>query len=127
VAVYVLLSFDDDEHAKSFVKDIIDYHPIFNTTLSDNALPYASVRGVFKQATKFCECDNHKLGFTRGAKYGWWVCARCGYPTRAWAYWTDAWYSALGINLLPNECVKPEWRHHTYSPGHTWDFLKETL
>lgn len=112
MAVYVLLSFDDDGDAKAFIENIIKN---------------VSVRGVFKQPTKFCECQNNSLGFTRGAKYGWWVCARCGYPSRGWANGSGAWYSALGINLLPNECIKPEWRHPTYSPKYMWDFLKPII
>jgi hypothetical protein len=48
------------------------------------------VVGVFKAPTQFCDpSDGHRgkktqSGFTRGKKYGWWVCAKCKKPTRQW-------------------------------------------
>lgn len=49
------------------------------------------VVGVFKKPSIFCDnSDGHRggktdSGWSRGKKYGWWVCGRCKKPTQAWA------------------------------------------
>lgn len=67
---YVVLLIEDDI-------DSLSYHPE----------PVA----VFKAPTKFCNpSDGHRgkkteAGWTRGMKYGWWVCGKCKKPTTQWA------------------------------------------
>lgn len=103
MAKYVLLAFDDDAYADAFVEFGVGDHDIA-----------ATVRGVWRKPTKFCECVGVRAkSFTRGKKYGWWVCATCMKPTVAWAH-GDAWYTALGTNLLPIQEGIDEYR----GPGH---------
>jgi hypothetical protein len=46
--------------------------------------------GVFKAPTAYCDpSDGHRgkkteTGWTRGKKYGWWVCSKCKKPTQEW-------------------------------------------
>jgi hypothetical protein len=90
----------------------------------------ATVRGVWRKPTKFCEgagCTSGKgrPGFTRGRKYGWMVCANCKKPTRGWVN-GDHWFSSLGVNLLPISDETPDWRgpghvtHPGYKPKAIW-------
>jgi hypothetical protein len=69
---YIVIEVDDDS-----VEGVIEYDlQIFN------------VVGIFKAPTAFCDnTDGHrgKNGFTRGKKYGWWVCTTCKKPTKAWS------------------------------------------
>ena len=111
MAVYVLLSFDDDSTAKEFVKDLIAMNKpggSLGTSLGPND---AEVLGAYKRPTKFCDCGlsggKGKLGysFTQGRKYGWWVHAECGKPTRA-AGAVPGLFTTLGINLLPVSLTK---------------------
>ena len=46
------------------------------------------VVGVYQAPTLFCS-EQHggrktQTGFTKGRKHGWWVCAMCKKPTKAW-------------------------------------------
>jgi hypothetical protein len=62
--------------------------------MEDNDEPDVCVNqelvGVFKAPTSYCDpSDGHRgkktdAGWTRGKKYGWWVCAACKKPSRAW-------------------------------------------
>lgn len=102
MAVYVLLAFNDDAQAKTFVEDILTYpNDAILTPAQENDVR-ATVEGVYQKPTKYCECDRHAKGFTRGKNYGWWVCAQCGKPTPLWSR-GDMWYTAIGSDLLPNE------------------------
>ena len=81
MAYYVVLSFFDEEEAEYFI----------HTTQKITYLPYGVV-GVFKRPTIFCDMnkDEHpksgKLGYayTKGKKWGWWVCAQCKKPQKLW-------------------------------------------
>jgi hypothetical protein len=61
--------------------------------------------GVFQVPTKFCDpTDGHRgrktqAGWTRGKKYGWWVCGSCKKPTEAWGKSLNAILSSAR-NLL---------------------------
>src|SRR5712691_9736422 len=105
MAKYVLLSFEDDKDADNFVKQYQDgrvmipiphrklegqYSVINNDTLSAQEGKHDTyVRGLYKQPTLFHDpvnCNKGKgVSFTRGAKYGWMVCAKCGRTTAGWA------------------------------------------
>lgn len=112
MAKYVLLNFEDDDAADQFVKDCTDYPdaPIL-TPVQENEVK-AFVRGVWKKPTKFCDCRGGGMknrGFTRGKKFGWWVCTKCKKPTVGWAR-GEHWFLALGKNLLPISQRAPEYR-----------------
>ncbi len=122
MAVYVLLSFEDDEEAKDFVRGKVLDNPYLPT-----------VCGVFKKPTVFCEEPTTRhgkgktgVGWTRGKKYGWWVCTFCGKPSGiAATAGSTKWELALGTNLLPPELSPvefeirlPGWRSEV-----EWRFL----
>lgn len=112
MAVYVVLAFEDDTDAKIEVKELL---------AATDAV--CSVRAVYKKPTKFCECKGNDKGWTRGTRFGWFVCARCGLPSRAWAK-GDCWFTALGTNLLPVEVIaNPEWRMPNWRSPDEWTFL----
>jgi len=71
MAKYVLLEFDDDADAESFAG-----------TLQPSGTERESVRvrGIFKKPTQFCSCIPMEKSSVRGAKWGWWICAKCGKP-----------------------------------------------
>lgn len=112
MAKYVLVAFEDDARADEFVRR-------FTEDVEENARDtrsniYAYVRGMWKKPTKFCECSISgvgikKRGFTRGRKYGWWVCSQCKRPTVGFGR-GDHWFLALGRNLLPVDNRAPEYR-----------------
>jgi hypothetical protein len=111
MAVYVLLTFDNDGEAKEFVKDVLQEKGVIHGNHEDPAFTRTTVRGVWKKPTIFCTCvsSDRKVGFTRGRKYGWWVHACCGKPSKLWAQ-GNAWCTALGVNLLPQSEIAPEYR-----------------
>ena len=97
MAVRVLLEFDDEDMARAFVQGCV--------RSSSSSESMMRVHGVYKKPTVFCECVGGKktsTAFTRGRKYGWWVCAQCAKPTKKWAL-GNAWYTTLGANLLPRD------------------------
>lgn len=71
MALIVVCNFDDDNEALDFA----EAHE-------------AKVIAIHKRPTQFCQgCSGRKtdIGFTRGTKFGWWVCAKCRKPK--WKYW----------------------------------------
>jgi hypothetical protein len=115
MAKYVLLAFDNDEDADQFIAFTNQYKvTLIGPQYDATELPTA-LRAVYKKPTKFCEgagCTQSgkgRPGFTRGTKYGWWVCANCKKPARPWAE-GSMWYTALGLNLLPVSEEAPEYR-----------------
>lgn len=131
MAVYVLLTFDKDDDAKKFVGSVLEEKTAFvqEGNFCENGFEVpASVRGVWKKPTLFCECESRdkKRGFTRGKKYGWWVCVKCGKPSWRWAQ-GNAWFTALGTNLLPQSQVAPEYRPPGGDPKVLWSFLPDEL
>jgi len=72
MAVYVLLAFDKDEDAKEW---------IVATRGS------TSVVAMYKKPTLFCDVldgrhssNRRVIGFTKGQRWHWWVCAVCHKP-----------------------------------------------
>jgi hypothetical protein len=109
MARYVLLKFDDNDDASEALVTIQRNGHIRGELSNLQCV----VRGVWACPTKYCECGTAKPGYTRGRKYGWWVHAACGKPTKGWAN-GEIWYTALGTNLLPICDDAPENR----GPGH---------
>lgn len=111
MTVRVVLEFEDEENAKEFVGNTITTGGVVGEEVSNyvedgNNFYVAKLIGVFKKPTKYCDpMDGHRgsktsAGWTRGKKYGWWVCAKCGKPTERWAS-GSLWPFSLGFNLLP--------------------------
>jgi len=124
MSVYVLLAFDDDEDAKKLVETAVTLKGSTMGNPEVPVIPY-TIRAVYKKPVKFCDCDRPP-GWTRGKRFGWWVCSKCGKPGEAWAK-GFVWYTALGTNLLPREiCGEPPQPAGWDSPD-AWTFLiKET-
>jgi hypothetical protein len=102
MAKYVLVQFDSDVEADDFVQAVRD-----KVTWEKGE---GQVRAVYKKPTVFCECTAVKRrGFTRGKKFGWYVCTQCHKPTEAWAK-GDSWFIALGVNLLSIQDGADEYR-----------------
>jgi hypothetical protein len=111
MAKYVLLQFDDDGEADKFIETVQHDGGIFDGDGGGVWSIKTFVRGVWKKPTKYCDCTGNmkSRAFTRGRKYGWWVCDKCGKPTPAWAR-GDHWFLALGRNLLPVDDGAAEYR-----------------
>jgi hypothetical protein len=94
MARLVVLSFEDNETADSFAADI-QATPAYE----------AKVEGMFALPTQFCDGPHSgggKLGnaWTRGKKYGWWVCRTCHKPTGHNLPEMFRRIVAQGVNLL---------------------------
>jgi len=134
MAVYVLLTFDKDDDAKKFVKQTLEDGNVFDAgqEFCENDERFsATVRGVWKKPTLFCTrekpgCRAKSRGYTRGRKYGWWVCTGCGKPATLWAQ-GNAWFTALGTNLIPQSQLAPEYRPPGWDSTAAWDFLPSEL
>lgn len=91
MARYVLLAFESNDEAKEAVQYAVrtagqQIEEPFQATY-----PNVEVVGVYAKPTQFCDVmdgghGNRRVsGFTRGKKFGWWVCALCGKPKKNWA------------------------------------------
>lgn len=108
MAKYVMLRFEDDKEADILIEAVQSG----DVSKLDTVLQFGSafVRAVFKIPTKFCECTSVKnRGWTRGKKYGWWVCSICHKPSKSWGT-GHHWFLGLGKNLLPVDNRAPEYR-----------------
>lgn len=85
---YIVLGIEDNDVAEQLANDLVKS--------PRQGMPFvpqgASIVGMFAVPTKFCddEPSGHRgrkteAGWTRGKKYGWWVCGACKKPTKAWA------------------------------------------
>jgi hypothetical protein len=78
LAKYLVLSFEDDADADEAIRLIQQAGCIPNS----GSEPACTVLAVYKKPTKFCKCTSiKKRGWTRGKKYGWWVCDQCKKPS----------------------------------------------
>jgi hypothetical protein len=133
MAVYVILEVEDDEQAKTLCADIVAYPGARLLTPSQENDVAVRLAGVFKKPTLYCDpTDGHRgggktqAGWRRGIKYGWWVCASCGKPSRGWAM-GNHWHSAVGTDLLPKEISGDRYRPTGWTSPLQWDFLLEYL
>ena len=80
---YVVIDFDKKEEADEFIhRHLNEFHGIGQRVV-----------GIFVKPGKTCNCwDKDRInygdklkehGVSRGAKFGWWVCERCGKPRKA--------------------------------------------
>ncbi len=123
MARYLVLSFDDNAQAETLVEDWWramqtlpkDEDDKVNvrllTPIQENDVE-CTIVGLVGKPTQFCDPSDDHLkgrgktgrGFTRGKKWGWWVCAICKRPTKGWA---AGWKAVVGDgrNLL-NDLLK---------------------
>lgn len=130
--VFVLLSFDDDDEAKEFVKAQLNerVQVTYNDDQYDPFEVSAEVRGVYKRPVQFCTCTRTP-GWTRGKRFGWWVCVDCGKPSKMWAMGVML-FTPLGTNLLPREIVPDPYNQLPSNPNgqrspEEWLFLIENM
>jgi hypothetical protein len=113
MARFILLEFANDTEAEDFAGAVL-------STKLESSWKTMKLWGIFQKPTKFCECVGGRKtasGYTRGIKYGWWVCAKCKKPTAKWASGRQ-WFSVVGTNLLP-KALRPypdEMSHTLESP-----------
>ena len=72
---YVVLKFDDNDDAEAFVQ----------LALRDPIKEYEAM-GLFAGPTQFCTCTGGRgriHSWTRGQRFGWWVCKSCKKPSEA--------------------------------------------
>lgn len=85
---FILISVEDDKVSDQFIEDM--------KQVETHGVPFvpqgAAVIGMFQVPTKFCDpTDGHRgkkteAGWTRGRKYGWWVCGKCKKPSAQWGW-----------------------------------------
>ena len=104
MAMTVALTFEDDEIALEFIeyaqKGLIvgcnSQWPEVEQSFSPE------IKALYKHPTMFCECQSGRkteVGFTRGVKWGWWVCGQCSKPKRL--YWENIFeHNGFGNNIF---------------------------
>lgn len=104
------------EDAEAFVRKAVEHGGILTQTDDDE--PYnlpAKVEAVVARPTVWCKCNvqpeskyqrrkrqaRREGGWSRGSRFGWWLCAHCRRPSRAAVvHWIDS--MLVGANdLLP--------------------------
>lgn len=94
MAMTVVLTFEKDSEAIDFA-------------LANVETTGREVKGLYKLPTLYCDCTSGKkteIAFTKGLKYGWWVCAKCRKPKRL--YWQNIWKdNTFGKNILSQYIV----------------------
>jgi hypothetical protein len=91
---YVVLRVDDDSKLEQLLEEDI---PRLQSGIE--------TVGLFRAPTNFCDpSDGHRgkkteAGWTRGKKYGWWVCGKCKKPSRLWGTNLNAVFTS-SYNLL---------------------------
>jgi hypothetical protein len=105
---YVVLAIEDNEAAQRLTEEM--------QTVETHGYPFvpqgASIAGMFAVPTKFCDDEpaGHRgkktqAGWTRGKKYGWWVCGSCKKPTKAWGTNLNSLLSSCVNLLAPNHII----------------------
>lgn len=97
MARYVLIEFDDNNDAETFVKAVEEVQGILVTTQHPKIPDQYGVvkpshdyriRGLYAKPTRFCECSDVLFNERRkGAKLGWYVHPTCGRPVRGSWQW----------------------------------------
>lgn len=105
MAMLVLLSFEDDEAALKFTEAALD-EKVFIADARSNMSRMRDLepQALYKMPTMWCPSHSGlkktEAGFTKGIKYGWWVCAHCGKPRKmAWDNMLKN-ETSLGYNIL---------------------------
>jgi ribosomal protein L37AE/L43A len=91
VARYVVVEFDDNDEADSFVNTLGVFNP------SDDGSSMRVIASYMKP-TQFCECPKPEEKSVRGKKYGLWVCRMCNKPHK------KMWQSPRNL-LAPDEKI----------------------
>lgn len=113
---YVVLEFEDDDQANTFVDDWQDQMdliekldveglPRFLTPGQENDVPVNIVAMTIKP-TQFCACKKIH-GSAKGKKWGLWICKNCGKPSRRWG---KSYKQVIGSakNLLDEDGPDPQ-------------------
>jgi len=79
MARYVVLEFDNDDEADGFLSAFGITVSIGEVVSKDDS---CRAIGVYQKPTQFCECVTRDDKSVRGAKHGWWLCAKCAKPKR---------------------------------------------
>jgi hypothetical protein len=111
----ILVEIEKEEDAKEFARTILNVGAYLSPggELENGWTIGARLRGAWRLPSKFCNPgDGHRRsgkiqGWSRGKKYGWWVCTDCGKPTEKWGTGGN-WDYALGSNLIPQEITGEE-------------------
>lgn len=102
MAITVVLTFEEDEDALEFVESALEGHLFRENETAGFEVVQAKVAALYKLPTMFCECQSGRkteVGFTRGVKWGWWVCGQCSKPKRN--YWSHIFeHNGFGNNIL---------------------------
>lgn len=109
MARLVVLSFEDNAAAEGFVKQIDNLEYLPEGAMGGVSNDYAPidagvVEGVFALPTQFCEGGHgggkRSRSWSRGKKYGWWVCTVCMKPANISREKTIRAVVSQGVNLL---------------------------
>jgi hypothetical protein len=80
---YVLLEFDDNTAAESFVNKLTEIHQEgigeFFTVTSILAA-HSTIQAVFSKPSGLCSCAVRSEKSLHGSKFKWWVCPTCKRP-----------------------------------------------
>lgn len=106
MARYVLLSFEDNAEAEKFVEEGIGIGRVLESMTGDLKMRF-KILAMFAQPTQFCGgaaagCTQtgRVRAYSRGKKYGWWVCVGCMKPAKHGPEKTARAVVSQGVNLL---------------------------
>jgi hypothetical protein len=136
----ILVEFEKEEDAKEFAHHLINTGSMSMSRIVQmpdgvGSLVYSTLkglklRGAWRIPSKFCNpADGHRKsgkiqGWSRGKKYGWWVCTDCGKPTEKWGTGGN-WDYALGSNLIPQEITGEQRMRGWHQSPMQWNELLE--
>lgn len=109
------MAFDSDEHAKGWIETQQIYINRRRNLTEEQRSQIAGVTAdydvvaMYKKPTLYCNVLDGKhntnrrvIGFTKGTKWGWWVCAQCSKPRQMYMQAiVDS--NPFGFNILPKE------------------------
>lgn len=125
MARYVLLQIDDNADAEAYVASLRSpAKNLIAVPLTDDPDQYRmaeieiKVRGLYAKPTRFCICQPQGLR-VRGAKLGWWVCAKCKLPL------DNKWLMPNNLLLSPPYFVTPpeELKLNTHEDGCAYVYI----
>ena len=98
MARYLLLSISDNETAENIAEYLSNGTDVVYLQPSE-----VKLLGMYAQPTMFCNnCSSGRRvrSYTRGKKYGWWVCTVCKKPSNVGEIKTARAVVSQGVNLL---------------------------
>ena len=128
MARLVVLEFDDDGEADTLVEDWNRARQeaprqedgtlriVLLTPQQENDVQ-CKIIGMYKRPTLFCDpSDGHRCrktnsGWTKGKKWGWWVCGSCHKPSKLWGNNVSAIIGSARNLLLEESQPQPPIDH----------------